>query len=521
MKFRPSILLLTISAMLSACGGSNSGTGTPPPPGTFVIGGSVSGMSGAGLMLQDNGGDNLSISANGAFTFETAVAPGGAYAVTVLIQPSGLNRVCTVTDGSGTANANVTNVQVECSAAPSNEWTWVGGPNTSPQLGVYGSLGVPAPTNFPGSRTSSVHWLDAQGNLWLFGGIGHASTGGQNNLNDLWKYSLGEWTWMSGSNLAEQPGVYGTKGVAGAANVPSSRTASVGWIDSSGALWLLGGYGLDSSGNVGELNDLWKFSSGEWTWVAGSDKVNQSGIYGSIGTSAAGNFPGGRDSAFSWKDLSGNFWLFGGDGVDSNGAIGQLNDLWKYSSGQWTWIGGAVIVNQPGIYGTQGVPSPGNFPGARDSGASSTDSAGAFWLFGGRIETTRSKYADTYNDLWKYSEGQWTWLSGANVVDQPGVYGTKGVADPANVPGARRDAVGIPDAAGNFWVFGGDQDWNDLWKYSGGEWTWVNGSDLPVGLAVYGTPGIPAPDNVPGGRNASVAWIDPDGNIWIFGGFGI
>ena len=152
MKFRPSILSLTIATVLSACGGSNSSSGTPPPPGNFAIGGSVSGMTGTGLVLQDNGGDNLSISSNGAFTFATAVASGRAYAVTVLIQPSGPNRVCTVTDGSGAANANITNVEVECSPSPSNEWTWVGGPNLAAQLGIFGSQGVAAPANIPGSR---------------------------------------------------------------------------------------------------------------------------------------------------------------------------------------------------------------------------------------------------------------------------------------------------------------------------------------------------------------------------------
>ena len=64
-------------------------------------------------MLQDNGGDNLSVTANGTFTFATALANGAAYNVTVLTNPSG--QTCTVTNGSGTiASANVTNVAVTC-----------------------------------------------------------------------------------------------------------------------------------------------------------------------------------------------------------------------------------------------------------------------------------------------------------------------------------------------------------------------------------------------------------------------
>ena len=69
-------------------------------------------------MLQDNGGDNLSVTANGPFTFATPVAGGAAYSVTVKTNPSG--QTCTVSGGSGTvAAANVTNVAVSCTAAAS------------------------------------------------------------------------------------------------------------------------------------------------------------------------------------------------------------------------------------------------------------------------------------------------------------------------------------------------------------------------------------------------------------------
>ena len=78
------------------------------------IGGSVSGLSGT-VLLQDNGGDTLSVSANGSFTFATLLAPGQAYNVTVATNPSG--QVCTVSNGAGTASSsNVTNVTVSCAA---------------------------------------------------------------------------------------------------------------------------------------------------------------------------------------------------------------------------------------------------------------------------------------------------------------------------------------------------------------------------------------------------------------------
>ena len=81
---------------------------------TFTVGGTVSGLSGT-VVLQDNGGDDLSVSANGSFTFATALASGAAYSVTVKTNPSG--QSCSVASGSGTiASANVTNVAVSCAA---------------------------------------------------------------------------------------------------------------------------------------------------------------------------------------------------------------------------------------------------------------------------------------------------------------------------------------------------------------------------------------------------------------------
>ena len=83
--------------------------------GTFTVGGTVTGLVATGLILQNNGGDDLAISADGAFTFLTALADGASYDVTVLSQPVKPNQTCTVANGTGTVTgANVTNVEVTC-----------------------------------------------------------------------------------------------------------------------------------------------------------------------------------------------------------------------------------------------------------------------------------------------------------------------------------------------------------------------------------------------------------------------
>ena len=99
-----------VTNVLVAC------TTTPPPPQTYTIGGTISGLAASTtVVLQKNGGDNLSRGANGAFTFATPLANGAAYSVTVLTQPAG--QTCAVTSGSGNvAGANVTSVSVNCSS---------------------------------------------------------------------------------------------------------------------------------------------------------------------------------------------------------------------------------------------------------------------------------------------------------------------------------------------------------------------------------------------------------------------
>ena len=56
---------------------------------TYSVGGSVSGLTGSGLALQNNGADTLAVTSDGPFTFATNLADGSAYAVTVSTQPEG------------------------------------------------------------------------------------------------------------------------------------------------------------------------------------------------------------------------------------------------------------------------------------------------------------------------------------------------------------------------------------------------------------------------------------------------
>ena len=85
------------------------------PPPTYSVGGTVSGLAGT-VVLQDNGGDDLSVTANGSFTFATKLADGAAYNVTVKTNPSRPDLHASRTARGTIAAADVTNVAVTCSA---------------------------------------------------------------------------------------------------------------------------------------------------------------------------------------------------------------------------------------------------------------------------------------------------------------------------------------------------------------------------------------------------------------------
>jgi hypothetical protein len=105
-----SIVALVSSLLLAACGGGDA-----------YVGGTVSGLpASTSVVLQNNATDTLTVSANGNFTFATALESSSAYSVTVLTHPAG--ATCTVFNGSGTIDSNgsdVSNVTVTCIASAS------------------------------------------------------------------------------------------------------------------------------------------------------------------------------------------------------------------------------------------------------------------------------------------------------------------------------------------------------------------------------------------------------------------
>jgi hypothetical protein len=110
-------LLLCAGMLLASCGGSGGGTtgggGGPPAP-LYAVGGTMSGLQGV-VVLRNNGGDDVTVSANGAFQFATTEADGAAFAITVSTQPTSPAQTCSVANGSGAvAGADARGATVTC-----------------------------------------------------------------------------------------------------------------------------------------------------------------------------------------------------------------------------------------------------------------------------------------------------------------------------------------------------------------------------------------------------------------------
>ncbi|MFM7328462.1 MAG: kelch repeat-containing protein, partial [Bacteroidota bacterium] len=394
------------------------------------------------------------------------------------------------------------------------KWIWVGGSDKVNAQPVYGTLGVASVVNDPGARHAAISWTDNRGKFWMFGGQGYYS--------DLWQFDPAEgvWTWMGGSAVPNEPGVYGTLGASSTANRPGARAYGQGWTDALGNLWLFGGDGVDGYGNSGPLNDLWKFDTvrKDWTWMGGSDEKNKSGIYGVPGQQSAGNIPGSRRGSTGWRAANGDLWLFGGTSIGPDG-FAERDDLWRIVLEKkvsvdpiFTWLAGTNTFNAPGVYESKGTPSPASYPGSRTVAAGWTDALGNFWMYGGARAKDNVGGYDLLDDLWRYTPGTglWTWESGTSTGNQTPVYGLKGVAAQENRPGARLSSMSWIGSSGDLWIFGGgvfgSGESNDLWKYNvrTGLWTWLTGGS-GASAGNYGIKGTGSPSAVPGARSLGAA----------------
>ena len=351
-------------------------------------------------------------------------------------------------------------------------WTWIHGPGTMNPAPVYGTQGIPSPTNNPGARIfSGTTWTDASGDLWLFGGLTYLNG---YIMSDMWRYTIAtnQWTWMSGSAIPNVPAVYGTLGVPNSANQPGSRyEINNSWLDLNGKLWLYGGQHRDSALGYVPCADVWQFDPliNQWAWQSGPQIPSTSTLsYGLQGVFSATNSPGERAPYAMEIDNDGKFWLFGGLSSYYRG------DLWEYDPAikQWAWINGSTAGSAPGLFGNTCESDSTFYPNSRtENRAFWKDAYDNFWMFGGACPASGPSQA--YGDMWVYLKHckKWARMSDSSYLNYPVHFGTIGVPALSNHPGARQGVAHWKDLQNNFWIYSGatfpsNIKYNDMWKYT-------------------------------------------------------
>jgi N-acetylneuraminic acid mutarotase len=388
-----------------------------------------------------------------------------------------------------------------------NTWTWQSGSNLQDQVGEYGPSVLT-----PGYRGEAARWV-YNNKTYVFGGNGGA-------YNDLWEYdpATNNWTWIKGSNTYGDLPVYGIKNVTTALNNPGNRRASTTWIFNN-KFYMFGGHGVDKLGDLGFLNDLWQYdpATNNWTWIGGSDIKNQYGVY----NNAMGNiFPGGRNSAASAL-IGTKLIVFGGYGIDENGDIGALNDLWEFDIvfNEWTYKAGATIINDPGVY----IGNQTDYPAAR-VGISFWGNDGILYLRGGQIYGETNNYS--MSDFWKYeyNANQFTLISGSNTYNEPPVFGQLGIPNTSATPGSIINGECYSHGI-YLYYFGGIDgttygNYNTLWQYNTvtNIWIWIKGTNVEGAIPEYGIIGVENVNNSPAPYNeggTSLTWVY-DNKLYIY-----
>jgi hypothetical protein len=248
-------------------------------------------------------------------------------------------------------------------------------------------------------------------------------------------------------------------------------------------------------------------------------------------------------------------YLFGGSTKDPSqgNALVLSNRLWKYTtSAGWELIKGSTgtvrvtttsstpVYNGVSdlLYGSPGVSSAANFPGARAGAAYTSDGNGGFFMYGGYGlgYNGSGKAVGTLEDLWHFDGSNWTCLMDYLSIGRSPVYGTKGQADPANTPGSRAaSALWYKD--GFLYLFGGAHTVftsdatigpnlfslanmtgkNDLWRFdlSTHQWTWVDGATTAHNLATQNGATYTHPPSTAGASYC----IGANGDFYLYGGY--
>ncbi|HEY4242615.1 MAG TPA: hypothetical protein VGM88_22510 [Kofleriaceae bacterium] len=221
-------------------------------PGPYTVGGVVHGLTGGSVTIDNDNIEQLTISADGAFTFPSTWPSGTYYGVTVKALPSGPAESCSVTSGAGTiATADVTTVDVEC--VPSAPWASVAA-SSERTCGIHvdgtlfcwgnGVVGSNLAEGVPTEVAPGTHWRQVSVNTYPLYGIQADGT---------------FWSW-------DYAGLHSIDATPNWSSIATSQNNVCG-IRTDGTLWCTGHPEGWSSAPLAQIG-----TDTNWAFVAGSDE---------------------------------------------------------------------------------------------------------------------------------------------------------------------------------------------------------------------------------------------------------
>jgi hypothetical protein len=254
-----------------ACGQDSGGKGNGPAPApTYSLGGSVTGLEGSGLALQ-NGTTHLPIAGNDAFTFPDRLTQGTSYSVSIQSQPSNPAQVCTVSNGTGTVStATITNVSVSCVTPEANR-SW----QTATQIHQDEAHAEESPRLAMNAHGSAVL-------AWRQRPLGQAVQIFAS------RYAPESKTWSAPTSIGEQDG--GVVAASPSVAIAENGDAMVVWVR------LVNGVGQNLVGQIWESRYT---GSGGWSTAVRIDTATATSVYPQVVFDSSGNV------LVSWEQFDG------------------------------------------------------------------------------------------------------------------------------------------------------------------------------------------------------------------------
>mgnify|MGYP006271802069 CR=1 FL=1 len=437
-------------------------------------------------------------------------------------------------------------------------WHWHGGKRHYANQGAPGPLDRFSEQGWPSPRYAALHWKDAQGRFWLYGGAGYPNPYNFAHYADLWCYdpALGQWSRRSGGRSGANPcPQYARRNQAHPGNHPGGRSLkNYGtnrqqhsqhglpsnrhvWVDDQGRVWMYGAKGMVNYNVLPyeplcegasylrfseSMADLWRLDpeTGLWTWLEGGPDLSRRARYQPSGRS----HPGASLPLFTWIDRQGRLQMLRTAAPVANGPLYgdptnptayedfPQNDRWAYDpgTGRWRWGGRDSTYPRRPRYGAAAGP------GSMRQSAAWADTAGLLWMYGGEmvIPGAIPPYNDEYEphtQWWRYNPytRSWRHLHGDTALGATEArrYGPRGRFDPAYSPGYRSWPLTWATADGRLWMMGTSQSREEGENYASGRmmdlwcarWTpppppYVRGRGDTLYFDVRGRAALPPPE---------------------------